>query len=228
MKQYKSVILSIILLLTTLGANCSVMAAANNNSNTAVYRVTFLPTFTAASHPYRYIARGTKTLHFTPLIVGTYKKGYEMYQLGTKVTLGLKLMAEKGKISTLRREMSKAKRAGLVYSIASYNHNSYDQIVTLYIKMVKSFPFVAATTMIGPSPDWFAGVADVKLYDGHWLPSKTVISYAYDSGTDAGTDYTSANKVQVPTKNVDYVRTHHFVHKNKFNPVAVVIFTRVS
>jgi len=226
MSKFKSLMLSIVLMLIAVVFAPVVMAAVENNANTAVYRVTFVPTFTLASHPYRW----QKSLHFTPWIIGSYKKGYDMYKVGTKATRGLKLMAEKGKISTLRREMLIAKRNGLVYSIASYNSNSYDEVVNSTIKMSKDFPLVAATTMIGPSPDWFVGVSDVKLYhkNGGWVPSKTVIAYAYDSGTDAGADYRSKNKVEKPVKDVELLRTKYFLHNGKLNPVATVIFTRLG
>ena len=48
--------------------------------------------------------------------------------------------------------------------------------------------------MIAPSPDWFAGIYDYSpIADGDWHQTFTIESYPYDSGTDDGTTYNSAN-----------------------------------
>jgi len=58
------------------------------------------------------------------------------------------------------------------------------------------FPLLSLFTMIAPSPDWMMVIDDLELMDGagEWKTSISIpVLYAYDSGTDAGTNYTSGN-----------------------------------
>ncbi len=53
--------------------------------------------------------------------------------------------------------------------------------------------------MVAPSPDWFIGIRDIQLFEnGTWISSKTVPVNIYDSGTDSGMSYTSADLITSP------------------------------
>lgn len=62
-----------------------------------------------------------------------------------------------------------------------------------------SHPLLTLVSMAAPSPDWFVGVSGPALYqDGVWKDKLTVAVDVYDTGTDSGRTFTSANHVTNP------------------------------
>lgn len=82
--------------------------------------------------------------------------------------------------------------------------------------------------MIAPSPDWFTGVADVRLLeDGIWVAEKTVTLEAWDAGTDGGATFTAPDADTVPRETVRLADSAHFVANGKTVPVGTVAFKRL-
>ena len=58
--------------------------------------------------------------------------------------------------------------------------------------------------MVAPSPDWFIAVNSLNLRSGNnainngWKDTFTLDVFAYDSGTDSGTNYTSSDNPNAP------------------------------
>jgi hypothetical protein len=63
--------------------------------------------------------------------------------------------------------------------------------------------------MIAPSPDWFIGINSINLLDdnSNWKTSIDLDLYAYDSGTDNGTNYTSVNAITNPFQNIKSLKS---------------------
>ncbi len=60
--------------------------------------------------------------------------------------------------------------------------------------------------MIAPSPDWFIGVSGANLLENdQWVSSKEVSPGTYDSGTDSGATFTSANQATSPATPVSII-----------------------
>ena len=65
--------------------------------------------------------------------------------------------------------------------------------------------------MVAPSPDWFIAVNNLNLRSGNnavnngWKNTFTVDVFAYDSGTDSGTNYTSSNMSTNPREPITMV-----------------------
>ena len=243
MTKFKPLMIGLGVTLAATSISFSAMAGIGS-AKKATYEVIFVPTFTSVTHPYHYRVGVERATHFSPLIAATYKRGYWLYRVGRKATPGLELLAERGKaegkiedtdkkVVGLLPELKKAKKKGWVYSYKVTDDGNFGPVpkpVELTLKVLSSYPLASVGGMVAPSPDWFAGVTNVKLYSkGHWVPSKTVIAYAYDAGTDAGTDYTSDNKNQVPKKNVTLAKTRHFINEatGRINPVGTFVFFRV-
>jgi len=81
--------------------------------------------------------------------------------------------------------------------------------------------------MVAPSPDCFIAVNNLDLKFGNpsinngWKDIFTMDIFAYDSGTDSGTNYTSANMVTVPR--ISIAKVSRFpINKNK---MATITFT---
>ena len=80
--------------------------------------------------------------------------------------------------------------------------------------------------MIAPSPDWFVGVHDVDLLaDGYWMDDLTIDLYAYDSGTDSGTGFTSGNQNTNPQAPITMQTGGPFFGTT---PLGTFTFTRLS
>lgn len=86
---------------------------------------------------------------------------------------------------------------------------------------------VSAVAMIAPSPDWFAGVANVNLKDGSgWVASKSLDVLAYDSGGDDGTTYAADDKDTSPKEATSLNNSAHFTKGGKSVPVAKITFAK--
>ena len=84
--------------------------------------------------------------------------------------------------------------------------------------------------MIAPSPDWFIGVNSVNLLDtnSNWKTSISLDLYAYDSGTDSGTNYTSANSVTNPFQNISSLRNIIPFNNNKIGTLVITLTETLS
>ena len=105
-------------------------------------------------------------------------------------------MAETGGTTTLKSEIATAQGQGTMQHLLSGSGvNPSPGKTSFDFQIDASHTLVSVATMIAPSPDWFVGVHDLDLCgkDGKWLPSTVVDLLPYDSGTDSGTTFTSAN-----------------------------------
>ena len=70
------------------------------------------------------------------------------------------------------------------------------------LEVNEEFPLLTLLSMIAPSPDWYFGLDGLDLLDagGNWKTSIMIpMTFAYDSGTDSGSNYTSGdNDVNQP------------------------------
>lgn len=96
------------------------------------------------------------------------------------------------------------------------------------VTVSSQFPMVSAVAMIAPSPDWFAGAADVNLMEGgQWVSSRSVDLSAWDSGGDDGTTYKASDKDNNPKKPTTMASTPHFVINGNRPPVGRLVFTKM-
>ena len=84
--------------------------------------------------------------------------------------------------------------------------------------------------MVAPSPDWFIAVNNLNLRSGNnavnngWKDTFTVDVFAYDSGTDSGTNYTSSNMSTNPRERITMISGFP-INGNK---MATITFTYAS
>lgn len=165
-------------------------------SSTAQYSVRFDATWSATSHPLNFPA----SAHFSSLIGGTHNGGVQFWAAGALASAGIRDMAERGLTAPLAAEVQAAitgGQAGMVISGGAVAVSPGSAVAAFTV--TQSFSRVSLVTMIAPSPDWFVGVSDFELLvDGQWLDRVVVPLFAYDAGTDSGTNYTSPNQVTMP------------------------------
>jgi len=191
----------------------------------ATYTVTFDGTWSKATHPkdFPFLA------HFSGLIGATHNEDYAIFVENGTATDGLEHLCEMGKHTPLDAEISHAVQAGT----AGVLFEAKDPIRPVPGKASVTFvidekhPMVSLVAMIAPSPDWFAGVSNVKLLEnGQWVKEKKLTLYAWDGGTDDGTSYRSLDKDVRPKGKVQMNRSEHFLKDAQPNPVGSVTFVK--
>jgi hypothetical protein len=196
----------------------------------AEYTVTFQRTWTEKTHPFEYPpAALVGGPHFSGLIGASHGDDYAIFKEGTLPTPGLEKLSEEGKHSPLDSEIKaaiQAGKAGALFETGPIKDASKKEMTK--VRVTDKFPMVSAVAMIAPSPDWFAGVANVNLKEGgKWVQTKTVSLYPMDSGGDDGTTYKAPDKDNNPKKPTTKASTPHFLMNGTTPPVGTVTFTRV-
>src|SRR4029078_12078677 len=143
--------------------------------------------WTKKTHPFEDPEAGVLTgPHLSGLIGATHGADYQIYKEGTPPTPGLEKLSEEGKHSPLDHEIKDAitaGKAGARFETGPIRDAAKTETVTFTVS--SKFPMVSAVAMIAPSPDWFAGAADVNLVERRqWGSSKTVDLAPYGSGGD--------------------------------------------
>jgi len=191
---------------------------------TVTYTVTLHGRWTAANFPVEYPAGA----HFSGLIGATHVAGWHLYNEGAMPTAGLERLSEMGRHQPLDAEIRSvitSGRAGAL--IESGPLKDFGDSVVTTVTIDARFPFISLVAMIAPSPDWFAGVADIDLRDmGGWAATKTVELMAYDSGGDEGTTYLAADIDNSPKHATMRASARHFAVGGKPMPVATITFVR--
>ena len=192
--------------------------------DSAVYSIVFDATWSATTHPNSF-PRGA---HFSPLIGAVHNDGVRFWATGETATPGIESMAETGGTSTLRSEIrAQIPTSALSVITGSGLGNSPARTPPSQVVVRLDYPLVTLVTMIAPSPDWFVGVSGLSLMDdfGQWVEELEFTLYPYDSGTDDGTGYTSANADSSPKQPIRSLRG---MAPFSDAPIGTFTFTRIG
>lgn len=192
----------------------------------AKYTVKFDGTWSTATHPMEYPSNA----HFSGLIGATHDAGYVLFRDGRTATNGLEKLAEMGAHSPLDKEIRAAIDNGvagaLIESDPLFNLPASTSVT---FTIDEKHPMVSFVAMIAPSPDWFAGVADLTLREnGGWVARKEITLYAWDAGTDNGTTYKADDADTQPRAAVAPNRSAHFVTNGTAIPVGKLVFEKLA
>jgi len=165
-------------------------------ANSATYRITFNATWSGATHPTQYPSNA----HFSGLVGAVHNDQVNFWEPGQIATDGIEYMAETGGKSLFIDEINSAIASG--YAQLAINAGGIAATPgtrSIEINVTPEFHNVTLTTMLAPSPDWFTGFHDIKLYDGAtFVDAMTIEAVVYDSGTDSGLGFRSANSDTQP------------------------------
>ena len=202
---------------TIPGAN----TMADGSTPDARYRVTFNATWGETAPP-----QFPSGPHFSPLVGAIHNSSKVFWASGATASDGIESMAETGATATFANEIRAAITANTAGAILSRGGViNAPATVSFEFEISETYPLVTLVTMIAPSPDWFAGVRDLALFEnGAWLATKTVNLFAYDAGTDSGNDFTSANDDTQPPNNIALLTSHDF----DGNKIGTFTFTRLT
>jgi hypothetical protein len=161
----------------------------------ATYEITMTRSWSEATHPLDWPGL---TAHFTGGIGATHNDDYAMFGAGRTATPGLEVLSQKGMATPFDQELAAAKSAGTVGAIVQYGPIwTAGGTSSMQVRATDAFPLLSFANMVAPSPDWFTGVAAIRLKrNGQWIESETVTLYAWDSGTNAARTY-KAEKIAV-------------------------------
>ncbi len=197
---------------------------ATGCSGTANYTVVFQSTWSSTTHPTDFPTGA----HFSGLIGATHNADVTFWASGATASDGIELMAETGGKSLLSSEVATAITAQTAGSeLSGGGISSSPGSVTLDFEMTSEFSRVSLVSMIAPSPDWFVGVSGLEFCENNeWLSSKTVELFAYDAGTDSGTEYTSVNSNTSPREAIARLTTGVFEVNGTVPSLGTFTFTR--
>ena len=203
----------------------TLVGAAASAAQEVTYRVTVEGTWTATSHPHEYPGDA----HFSWLTGATHDEGYRLFEAGGIATPGLEALAEGGELSPYDAEIQAALDQGSAGAL--FQDRPIERMpgtTTFEVTVDERHPLVSLVTMIAPSPDWFTGVADVRLLEnGAWITQKTLALEAWDAGTDSGATFTSPDADTMPRRPIGRIDTAHFAVNGKPVPVGTVTFKRL-
>ncbi len=169
-------------------ATCTGAALAQDQ---ATYQFEFVAEWSAVTHPTSFPGNP----HFSPVTGATHNDQLSIWAPGGIATTGIEVMAESGGTSALSNEVAGHINAGTADQFLRFGSVPFSPGSTSgTIQADRDYPLLSLVTMIAPSPDWFVGIHDLNLrQDGVWLDEVIIDLDPYDSGTDAGVNYTSGN-----------------------------------
>ena len=195
----------------------------------AEYTIVFKSTWTQASHPFEYPEAGLVTgPHFSGIIGAAHNASYTLFKPGMMPTPGLERLSEEGKHSPLDAEIKAAEMAGnAAFLFESGPLRDFKDSLVAVVRVDPKHQMVSLVAMIAPSPDWFAGVSNINLWEnGHWAASRTVPVYAWDSGGDDGNTYKAADVDNNPKKATMQAVSRHFAPSGTAVPVGTLTITK--
>ncbi len=178
-------------LLHSLGLGALLVSTSANAQDSVEYEFEFVAEWSAQTHPPSFPGGA----HFSAVAGTNHTDDIQIWGPGQIATPGIERMAETGSNSILIEEIEVhvtngfAEKFQLLGPLASS-----PGVRTRDFTMNRNFPLMSLTTMIAPSPDWFVGVHDINMRpDGVWVQELIFDVFAYDSGTDSGSNYNSGN-----------------------------------
>ena len=193
-------------------------------AGSAVYQVVFEAMWSDSTHP----NSGFPAVpHFSPLIGAVHSDGITFWELGDTASPGMEDMAEKGGMMVLAAEITAEIPDNALAVVTADGLRSPGSRTIERVVVQPDYPLVTLVTMLGPSPDWFAGISGQSLLDdaGEWIAELRIVLYPLDAGTDSGTEYTAANEDTSPKQPIRSARGEYPFSEE---PVGTFIFARID
>ena len=152
-----------------------------------------------------------------------------MFRDGHTASSGLELVAENGRVATLKAELTEAKRRRRVGTlIEGPDLPRVPGTLQVKFQATARHSLLSFVMMVAPSPDWFSGAADVALMTaGNWIDTAEIVLWAWDSGPDSGRIFTAPNNDTQPQQSIRLVATPHFLGDAGLVPIGTARLRRV-
>lgn len=195
-------------------------------SQSATYQLTFSASWSSTTHPTDF----PMNPHFSPMVGTTHNNSYILWRDGGVASDGVENMAELGQTAGIETEVADAISAGTAENVivADSGISLSPGTANVTFSITESFSLVSVVTMIAPSPDWFVGVDSVDLCDGtNWKNTLSLELQPYDSGTDSGVTFTSADADVTPHQPIAEITGEPFLKDGNVAPMGVFTFERL-
>ena len=151
--------------------------------------------------------------HWSDLIGATHNTANEFMEIGQNASSGIKNVAESGSNGAITSIIGAAMGAGNANQLLQDDFPDGAISTAGFSGKVISedFPLITLVSMVAPSPDWFIAINSLTLRSGNntvnngWKDTFTMDVFAYDAGTDSGTNYTSGNIATNPVDPVSLI-----------------------
>ena len=170
----------------------------------AMYRATFEASWSVNTHPLNF----PSDPHFSPLTGAVHSAQAVLWSRGDIASPGIEVMAETGGTSLLLSEIQSVIDEGrALSSVEGGGISTSPGSTSVEFLIDRSNSRITLVSMLAPSPDWFIGVNGLELIgaDNEFISGVTVDLRLYDSGTDTGARFDSADEDTVPKSPIDLV-----------------------
>ncbi len=141
--------------------------------------------------------------HFTKFVGMVHTDSSHIFVLGTLASVGVKNVAEEGKIAVLQNEIANyisTSKALNTFYVTLPNITGTDSAI---INLTSKNSLISFESMIAPSPDWFVGIDSYNLIQRNkWVIDTTLNVPGYDAGTEDGDVFGYNNPVTSPQQNI--------------------------
>jgi hypothetical protein len=175
---------------------------------TATYSITFKGLWTETNFPFEF----PPPAHFSPLIGAAHNATIHLWEVGTLATDGIEEMAETGSRTALSLEIQAFIIEGKAAVEVRGPRIEATTSITRMLPVPSSHPLLTLVSMVAPSPDGFVGIDSYDLAPGGvWINNAVIdLVNVYDSGTDTGTTFTSAEANEMPASTIERLLDTHF------------------
>jgi len=178
----------------------------------ATYDITFTSIWNATDH-----TSVPVNAHWSKLVGATHKTTNVFLQIDNLATTGIKNIAETGNNDVFNTEVTAEITKGEAdqYIDGPNLDTATGDILISDLVIKEEFPLLTLVSMIAPSPDWMIALNSYNLLDtgGKWKTLVNLDMFAYDAGTDSGTDYTSNNSITNPFLPISMINGSPFYGK---------------
>lgn len=158
-------------------------ASAHAQAGTVRYNITVENTWSEETHPG--IFPDGIGAHFSVMGFIAHNDQYSLWELGQPASPAMKQMAETGDLIKFQSEAQNVIAAGNAsWSWWNFHTQPGESWTVTLLNATDAHPLLSIVSMIGPSPDWFVGVAGLDLREnGIWRNKIVVDIFTYDAGT---------------------------------------------
>ncbi|MCY4417568.1 MAG: cadherin-like beta sandwich domain-containing protein, partial [Chloroflexi bacterium] len=188
----------------------------------ARYEITFTGLFAADA-----LATGVdvpSSANFRKMIGVMHTGSVPYWKAGESASAGFESLAEQGRVDDFEDEINETVDSGdaLGFFETPERRMRADAEEQLEFTTTREFPLVTLAAKVNPSPDWFTGASALDLRpNGEWEREISVDLYAWDAGTEDGTEFDRENPATGPQGVIASLRN---TGKFSDNPIAKVTF----
>lgn len=183
----------------------------------ATYNLTFQGLWTRKTHPKDWPVHNPGLLHWTNLIGASHMPSYRIYQFGEPASAGISAVCVYGDTTVLKQSFSMASSNvgstsgvptgtargaigigplhSLVTASGMWSEENLSESRSTLIGVNRTHPLISFLTMLGPSPNWCAGIASQSVCqaDCTWIKYLSIDLYPWDAGIRHGDTYIPKN-----------------------------------